>query len=424
MDVQIRELSPHTQLLVIPTTKFKTITVTLQFTQRLDHQRAAARAVLRKLLTSATQRYPSLRSFANARNDLYGLSVQADSLRRGEGLETTFTFTTINGDYVDDSHLFPRVIEFIKEVFDAPLLEDGKFPVSYFEERKKAHLSSYQSALDDKSTYATIQLYDLVDAKDPVSVTTLGNEQTIPAVTLAEVMQEYHDLIGSPKVIAVVGDVDEQHMIQWFSNWLPVTASSIPQAIAKVQPRSLVQRIDEKPFQQSVLTSLYTVQAPFDTADEKAAILMNAMFGGTALSKLFKVVREEHNYCYSIYTRFAASYSLIELSAEIAPENYQHSMILIAEQLDALVKGDFTDDDLVMTRNLLINSIRRGYDSPQGMISFFSTQLVRQHQLTPERFEQEIMRVSRQDIQRLAATVQLHTHYFLKAHEGGEHEND
>lgn len=423
MDVQIRELSPHTRLLVIPTTKFKTLTITIQFTQKLDHTRAAARAVLRQLLTSATQAYPSLRSFANARNDLYGLSVKADSARRGEALETTFTFSTINGTYVGDSSLLNRVMKFIQDVFDAPYFEDGQFPQAYFEERKKAHLSTYQASLDDKAMYASVQLYQLVDPSELVSVPVMGTEESIQALTLSDVMNEFHDLIQSPKVIAVVGECDEQPFVQWVTNWLPVATQPSPNPVAKVHPREVVQRIDEQSFQQSVLTSLYTVQAPFDTHEEKAAILMNAMFGGTALSKLFKVVREEYNYCYSIYTRFAASYSLIELSAEIAPENYEHSMTLIAQQLEELVTGNFTDEDMVMTRNLLINSIRRGYDTPQGMISFFTTQLVRQAQLTPEKFEQELLSVTREDVQRVAASVKLHTHYFLKANEGGDHEN-
>lgn len=409
------QMSTSDRLIIIPTKKFKTVTVTVRFDQPLDERKSAARALLSRMLSSATAKYPSLRLFANARNDFYGLTATLLSRGRGERLMTTLSCSTINGDYVNQPHLLIDLLQMAYEVLYAPHFVDGIFPEAYFEERKRSYLKQYQSSLDDKSTFASLRLYALLDSNQPLRVSQSGDEEQIKAITLTDVMAAYHELIATPKLITIIGDVDpvvvENHCREW-----PVSTPATPLSpVAPLTPREPQVTIEELPFQQSVFTSIYSVDAPFDTASEFHAVLMNAMLGGTALSKLFKVVREEHNYCYSIHTSFAASYSMIELSAEISMKNYEHVKQLVDQQISDLQNGVFTDDDLVMTRNLLVNSIRRGFDYPQGIVNFNEGQEVRKVAYTPESYEKELMKVTREDVVAIAKTIKLNTHYFLKA---------
>ena len=410
------------QLMVVSTTKFKTTTIAIQFTQRASHDTTTARALLRRLLTSASLRYPSLRSFADARNDLYGLSVIASPMQRGEWLETKFSFTTVNGNYVDDHDLLEKVWQFMQDMLEQPLFQDGLFVESYFQERKKSYHSQVVSALDDKSTYADTMLYRMLDRTHALSIPSSGNEEEILALTNEQVVAAYHELMAAPRTISIVGDVDADQMAAWVQRLsLPPSNLSGSKVAPLLAQNPQLQR-EQKPFQQSVLVALYTVEAAFDSREEISTLLMNAMWGGTALSKLFKVVREEHNYCYSINTRYATTFSSIELMAEIDDQNYAHTVQLIDEQLRALQEGQFTDEEWIMTRNLLINSIRRGYDSTQGIINFYLTQLHRETPFTPRSFEEALLKVTRDDIVTAACGVRLHSQFYLQAMEEPSHE--
>lgn len=423
MQLTSHQLSSNDRLIIIQTKKFKTVTLSVRFNQPLDATKSAARALLHRILTGATAKYPSLRQLANSRNDLYGLSIQMPSRGRGYRQMTTLTCSTINGNYVNQPHLLHDLLQFAYDIIYNPFLVEGAFPLAYFQERQRSYLKQLQSSYDDKSTFAAVQLYQLVAPNEPLAINIQGTEAAIQAVTLGDVMDAYRELIRTPKVITVVGDIDpttiENHLREW-----PIASSQDDiSPIAPLTSRDHVAKIEEFPFQQSVVTSLYSIDAPFDSDKEIHAVLMNAIFGGTALSKLFKVVREEHNYCYSIHSSFAASYSMMEVSAEIASKNYEHVMELINQQLVDLQNGVFTDEDLSMTRNLLVNSIRRGYDYPEGIINFTEGQEVRKVPFTLETYEKTLLKVTRDDVIAIAKTVKLNTHYFLKATSEVQDEN-
>ncbi|MDN6607076.1 MAG: insulinase family protein, partial [Tetragenococcus halophilus] len=81
---------------------------------------------------------------------------------------------------------------------------------------------------------------------------------------------------------------------------------------------------------------------------------------------------------------------------------------LIEEQLESLKSGDFTESELQQTKVMLKNQFLLSLDSSRGLIEIaYLKQWFSELVEDEKEFEQKIMAVSKEDVKKVAADLQL-----------------
>ena len=81
---------------IIPSKKFKDITIHINFKAPLTKESAALRAVLAFVMTSATKKYPTNALLSSYLDDLYGASLGANVSTKGQSHIISLRTTAVN----------------------------------------------------------------------------------------------------------------------------------------------------------------------------------------------------------------------------------------------------------------------------------------------------------------------------------------
>ena len=101
------------------------------------------------------------------------------------------------------------------------------------------------------------------------------------------------------------------------------------------------------------------------------------------------------------------------MHAGIDQKNLRTALDAINEMLDAVREGDFDDVELDAAKRSLISAIRTGSDSPRYVMTFMLARELCGVTDTPEELAERIARAERDDVCRVARSVEADTVYFL-----------
>ena len=113
---------------IIPSKKFKDITIHINFKAPLTKESAALRAVLAFVMTSATKKYPTNALLSSYLDDLYGASLGANVSTKGQSHIISLRTTAVNQEFlpVNDDLLEKQIGEFknfkeMKQYYEAQI---------------------------------------------------------------------------------------------------------------------------------------------------------------------------------------------------------------------------------------------------------------------------------------------------------------
>ena len=157
-----------------------------------------------------------------------------------------------------------------------------------------------------------------------------------------------------------------------------------------------------------------------ESPDEHAAIVANAMFGGSSNSKLFLNVREKLSLCYYAGSSYDREKGALMVSSGIEFANYDRAMEEIMAQLTAIQRGDWEDWELTGAKSYLLNNFRSMEDSAASLESFVLFQAVSGSKETLPELMEAVQAVTPERIMAAAKAVRPDTIYFLKGKEAQE----
>ncbi len=229
-------MRPGVQALIVPSKKFKTVRIDVHFLKNATVAELAPRTLVANLLETSTQRY---------------------------------------------------VNQFDEQTFA----------------RQKTNLINYvDSATEDKQFWASQQLRKLAFGANRIQgVPSYGRRADLQNLQNEQVYATYlsmlrHDLVH----ISVSGDVDEQKVLEDLAILeLPERKVRLGSVITKFnslpKPRH---RVANQAVQQARLNLAYDIPATVVSDNFHAAVVFNALFGGSPQSKLFLNVREKASLAY------------------------------------------------------------------------------------------------------------------------------
>lgn len=140
--------------------------------------------------------------------------------------------------------------------------------------------------------------------------------------------------------------------------------------------------------------------------------LANLIFGGGVYSKLFKVVREEHNLSYNIRSTLQTE-NLITISGGVNNEKLELAESEIDKQIASLKKGQF-EAELELAKTNYIENLKRSKSNEMAYISMYGDNYLKGANRTHQSIIEEINNVTSEDIQAVFNQMELLTKVYVK----------
>ncbi len=412
---------------LIPTSKFKTVFVTIFVQQVLDRELATQTALLPAVLERGSRRYPTYQDIKRRLEELYGAELGAGVVKKGERHFVSFSLEVINDKFAPGENLLRQGMAVLRDVLIDPLLEDGAFKSDYVEQEKEQQEREILSLINNKVNYALERCIQEMCAGERFGVYRYGDVERLKSITPRKLYKYYSSLLEENAIdIFVVGEVNEEETLSLVeeSFFLPRAreAKQMPPKDEPIIPQQVRYFEEKLPVNQGKLTLGYRTNVSYGDEDYLAMLFYNGILGGFPHSKLFQNVREKESLAYYAFSRLAKHKGIQLVGSGIEVKNYERALRIIQKQVQSLKKGEISHEEMENTRMALISQLKILGDNPSSLVSFFQDGLMAEREDEIEDMIRGIERLGKDDIVEAANKVALDTVYFLRSEDGKEGE--
>ena len=357
-----------------------------------------------------------MRSLQSELDRRFGAGLSGNTGKMGERHLVEFSVDWL-ADKIAGRGLLVEMFDLLAEMLHEPATDpQGALREDYVLQERKVQADEAAAIFDDKGRYARHRLIEAMCKSEPYARPAIGRAQEILALDAAQVRRAHRRLIDrAPADLFIVGDVTWSQALRG-ARRLGLHSRSVPARLKRTR-RGRAGRVrtvrERQPVGQGKLALGFRTSVRLSHRLAPALAFMNALYGGTATGKLFKVVRERESLCYSIASRIEWTKGLLVVQAGIEPEKYAQARRLILRQLADLGAGRVSKDEMFYARQAIQHGLRSLVDSPRGLIEFALQRAVNGAPADLEGLKRSIDAVTVKDVTRAARTVKLDTVFFL-----------
>jgi len=421
-----KELMPGVLLTCVRTEKFKTGCLSITLLSQLTRENAPSVALIPRVLRRGSALYPDMEAISRELDELYGARIVPAVRKKGE-LQTMGFYA----DFVDDAFLpggeriLQKVVSFVGEILLRPATRGGLFLPAYVNSEKEKLLDEIRARVNDKRSYSMQRLFELMCFGEDYAVDRLGSEDEAETITYRKLTRTYRDMLAqSPIHVFYAGSAD------------PITVERTVMEALDTLPRGNIDfdlgtdirmnSIDEEyryfdeemNVTQGKLAIGYRLGDCMQNPDIAAIRVFNAVYGGSATSKLFENVREKLSLCYFASSGVDLHKGLMYVSSGIEFDKYEQARDEIFAQLEAMRQGDITDEEFEAAGKYVASSLRTVMDSPSMLEDFYLSHGILGQDCDPTELALLCEEVTKDELIEIANSVQCDAVYFLRG--GGD----
>ena len=401
---------------IIKTTKFKTITVEVNFREKMSKDSITMRNLLKSVLLSTNKNFQNERELIKETENLYDLKLISSNTRMGNYSNLAFKIRFLNEKYTEKS-MNEYSIGFLLDVIFNPDVENNSFKKEIVNKCKLKLEKSIKSLSDNKLKYALFKLLETTVDK-PYSYNSYGYLEDLEKINPQNLYEYYQKVINTNYIdVFVVGDVNTDDIKEIFKNNFKANTFKKVQndlLISELKPRQRIKKVVEKDtVNQTQLTLLCSLN-DLTTFERKYTLLVyGELLGGSSNSLLFDKKKKKNSYAYYINASAKAYDNILMIYSGIEPGNSDNVLKLIKKTLQNISKGKFDDKQLESAKETIISSIKASMDSPAGIINTYYAKILIDSLLFKERME-NISKITKEDVMELSKKINLNTLFLLE----------
>ncbi|MGQ7393617.1 EF-P 5-aminopentanol modification-associated protein YfmF [Streptococcus suis] len=412
------KLQEGVELHFIESDKFTTNRIRVRFAAEMSEQTVAGRVLVANLLEMGNQDYPSAQRLRMRLAELYGAHFSTSVSKRGRVHFVDLTISYINPHYLPEQEdITGEIIDFLEACLFKPLKNGSAFKEDVFAVEKNNLLSFLETEVEDNFYHADVEMSKLYYEDEAVQIPRVGRIDLVEQVTAETAFKTYSNMLRLDKIdIFVLGQVDQALVQEKFSSFSfkyrnPKLELEYQQAYSKVTR----ERVERKEARQSILELAYHLQVVYNDVNYPALLVFNGLLGAFSHSKLFMNVREKESLAYTIGSQISIFSGMLKIYAGINRQDKIKAIKLIRQQVMALKQGKFTEDDLNLTKNMLVHSATLAQDRQNNLLEQVYNQVTMgQRNVTWGEWIEAVNKVSREDILRVGQLVRLQAVYFME----------
>jgi len=415
------ELHPNLRVHTASSDAFKTATIKMFIRLPLD-ERATANALLMRVLSRGSRKYPTMRKISVFLNSLYGAVFGADISKIGEShiMELYFEFVSKRFLRANKDNT-RKALSFLREILFRPLLGKGFFRGDFFAQEQVKLKDIIRSLYDDKIGYAEERCVQEMCRDEPYRIYDYGSLDDVDKLDPESVMEQYSNVVlKSSMDIFICAPAGTERVVRTISDIFNPTGKQqktcpviIPDTIVDkpVQEERLVKERQE--IDQGKLVMGCRTYTTWKDRDIFALMMASGVLGGFPHSKLFRNVREKEGLAYYVSSVLEKTKGLMLVRAGINHDKFDKALAVIKEQVKALQQGDITDKELDDTRSGILNRLRAIEDNAASFIDYNMELRLNNRTDSLEELRGQFLGVSKDDIARAAQKIKIDTVYFL-----------
>lgn len=412
-------------LYYIEDSKYKTLSIAMYLHRPISREEVTKNSLLSGVLKSGTTTYPSMREINRSLEELYGTVYDIAVSRRG-GIQSLVTSCSVVNPKIAGENLIPKAVGLILDFVFNPATEGDGFVKSYVETEKKNLKDNIESLVNDKRAYADFRCMEEMCAGESAGINEYGYVEDLEKIDAENLYEHYRSIITvSPIDIFVVGKCDIEDVKNAFSKQLEKIDFNInPVAMEEIDAKGGEVKNIEEAFDvaQGKLAMGFRTFIGINHKLYYPLLVGNSILGAGAHSKLFNNVREKSSLAYYVSSRLDKFSEIMLISSGIEFKNYERAKKEILEQVDDVKNGKFTDDELNISKDFIINQYRSYLDSPYMLRSFYVGQILGGKVENVDTAIENVRAVTSEQIVEAFSDVCLDTVYFLKGSDKNEAE--
>lgn len=400
--------------------RFKTMKVSVNMLVPLEKSTAARNGILPALVSRVTREYPDFTSFNCRLAQLYGASISSSVQKVGSYQVLSLSAAGISNRYAfGGEDMFVQLTGLLFEILFNPLKDqDGLFPLDGFQQKQRQLLEQMDSEYNDKMIYTHRRSEELLFQGETAGLNCYGTREDVEALDRKEVTAAWEELLKSAKFeIFALGDCAPDAEL-FRARFAGIGTALTTGVLPFEKPGKLRRVVEEQPLSQSKISMAY--RADYTVEEKPLFWLMSAVLGGVPSSKLFQNVREKMGLCYYCSSGVHLNSRALYIESGVETENLARTEEAITEQLQALQRGEVTEEELLSAKLALRDSLRSVRDSLGRVENWYFGQCFAGTDLSPEQVTEQIMGYSAQQVVEAAGKVYPASVFILKG--GSLHE--
>jgi predicted Zn-dependent peptidase len=421
----------------LPHSKWKMLSIDVFCRIPLKRETVTQVALIPRLMRRGTVRYPTLRDLSRYLEGLYGASMGADANKIGPEQVVRFGidlpspaflgFGSPEGSAGDLEGLnLAKAMSFIWEVATEPYLVGGAFPWERFETEREEHRRDILSLINDRPRYATIRLVEELSRGSDGGLPSWGVLEDLPGLDPQKVWETWTGLLSSsPISIYVIGEGAHElgEILERVHLRFPKPRQedhAFHVQPPPPEPPARVLEIEESlPGEQTQVCQAFHLGITENHPELPAAMVFDGILGGFPHSKLFVNVREKNSLAYFASSSFNSWRGMVLTAAGVHDDVRHRVRDLVTAQVEAMKRGEISDEELDNTKAGLLRRLRSESDSQSALVRRRLTREIMGGMASPEELVERILRVTKDDVVSVAENAELKAVYMLRAKDDG-----
>lgn len=404
----------------VPTKKFKTTTLVWKMKAPLKEETVTYRALLPNVLQSNTAAYPTSTAFRSHLDQLYGASLFTDVSKKGEYHIMSFQMEMVNERFLSKPEpLLEQAFKLLHDVLINPNVKGNAFDADTVAKEKRALKQRLQAVYDDKMRYSSLRLTQEMCMEENYRLEANGILSEVDEITPESLYNYYKTAFAEDELdLYVIGDLDEARVTQMSSEYFQFAERKPERVMHNKHDILEVKELKEtQDIKQGKLNIGYRTNITYGDRDYFALQMFNGIFGGFSHSKLFINVREKASLAYYAASRLESHKGLLMVMSGIDNKNYNQAVTIIKEQMEAMKKGEFSDQEMEQTKAIIKNQLLETIDTSRGLTEVLYHNVVAAVDKPLDDWLSSIDRVTKDEIVACGEKIQMDTIYFLSGEE-------
>ena len=432
MEYSRTEIRPGVWLTHLREDKFKTACFSVSLLSQLNRETASMNALIPFVLRRGTSAFPDMEALSARMEELYGTVIEPIIRRIGEIQCCGFYASFPEDDFLPRGEgVLKDTLELTLDLLLSPVTRGGLLLPSYVDSERDKLLDLISARMNNKRSYAVLRCIEEMCCCEDFAVGRYGDEESCRSINYKKLSRHYRTLLQtSPIELFYCGRASLREVKALLRDHLSTLprgeidmeiGTEIRMNALEAEPRSTVEEMD---VSQANLVIGWRLGECMEDPDFAALYVFNDLFGGSPSSKLFLNVREKLSLCYYASSIIDIRKGLLLVSSGIQLANLDAAKAEIFAQLDAVCRGDFSEDDLQTAKAGVISDLRSIPDSQGALESFYLSQAVVGADYSPTDLAALVNEVTAAQVIAIAKSVECDQIYLLKQESDPEDEHD
>lgn len=392
--------------------KFKNNVVTIHFILPLNEKDVSADAIITSIFKSKLK----LAEFNKKLKALYDASIFVEVKKFAGYQDINIGVQYIKNRYtMGNENIAQKAIELLFACIVNQLT--GK--ETELEGKKQELCDSIRADFSDKVLYAKKRCKEIMFKGTVCALDPKGTLEGINKLLGNEVAEAYYRILETAQIEVIsIGDEQCNFIVQ------EVLAKEFNKITSKERIQKKLDVYDFRKEEKYVKDEMEVEQAklaigfikPVDFIEDHVAqtCILNNIYGGSAISKLFCNVREKLKLCYYCSAEYDNFTGGLVVNSGVDKRNLEQASDAILREFKSMQNGEFSEEDVSKAKLDYQNRLKILTDSLDYLTMWYETRIFENNPISPEDFCNIIDRVNKQNIVEQARKFTVTTKYVLK----------